>query len=213
MGNNSKKKIPHSVISRLFVYLRELTELDKLNIRVISSAELGERTNLSDTQVRKDLGYFGQFGVSGSGYNIFELKNTLEKILTKDENLNVAVVGIGKLASALLAYPGFKEHGLEIVSAFDKSKSKIGRKVGGIIIQSIDELEKAVKEKHIVIGIITSSAQSAQEVADKLVNAGIKCILNFAPAALNVPENVKIKDIDLSRELETLSYFLKYKNK
>ncbi|MFH1836870.1 MAG: redox-sensing transcriptional repressor Rex [Candidatus Omnitrophota bacterium] len=213
MGNKSEKKIPHSVISRLFVYLRELTELDKLNIRVVSSAELGERTNLSDTQVRKDLGYFGQFGVSGSGYNISKLKNALENILTKDKDLNVAVVGTGKLASALLAYPGFEKHGLKIVSAFDKSKSKIGKKIGDIFVQPVDELEKVVKKKHIVIGIITTPAQFAQEIADKLVNAGVKCILNFAPATLNIPKNVKIKDIDLSRELETLSYFLKYENK
>ena len=111
------KKIPESTISRLFVYLRELAELVKLNIRTVSSAELGERTNLSDAQVRKDLGYFGQFGVSGSGYDTAELKKALERILGKDKTWNVAVVGIGQIGPALLSYSGFKDHGLKIVVA------------------------------------------------------------------------------------------------
>ena len=107
------KKIPESTISRLFIYLREITELVKVNIKTISSAELGDRTNLSDAQVRKDLGHFGQFGVSGSGYDINELKKALEKILGKDRTWNVAVVGVGQLGSALISYPGFKKHGLK----------------------------------------------------------------------------------------------------
>ncbi len=201
------KKIPEGAISRLFVYLRELTELTKLNIRTISSAELGERTNLNDAQVRKDLGYFGQFGVSGAGYNTEELKTALEKILGKDKIWNVAVVGAGHLGSALLNYPGFKERGLNIVAAFDADARKIGKRVKDVTIQSIDELPKAIQEKKVSIGIIAVPAKDAQEVAGKLIKAGIKCILNFAPAALIVPESVKVKDVDLSRELETLSYF------
>ena len=201
------KRIPEGAISRLFVYLRELTELTKLNIRTISSAELGERINLSDAQVRKDLGYFGQFGVSGAGYSTEELKAALEKILGKDKIWNVAVVGAGHLGSALLNYPGFKERGLNIVAAFDADARKIGKRVKDVTIQSIDELPKAIREKKVSIGIIAVPAKDAQEVAGKLIKAGIKCILNFAPAALIVPENVKVKDVDLSRELETLSYF------
>ncbi|MFQ5951927.1 MAG: redox-sensing transcriptional repressor Rex [Candidatus Omnitrophota bacterium] len=204
----NEKKIPEGTISRLFVYLREVTELSKLNIRTISSAELGERTNLSDAQVRKDLGYFGQFGVSGSGYDINELKQALEKILGKDKTWNVAVVGVGHLGSALLAYSGFKEHGLNIVAAFDTDARKTGKELGGIKVKSIDELSKTVSNKKISIGIITVPGQNAQEVADELSEAGVECLLNFAPVSLNVPEEVKVKDVDLSRELETLSYFL-----
>lgn len=202
------KKVPESTISRLFVYLRELAELVKMNIRTISSAELGERVNLNDAQVRKDLGYFGQFGVSGSGYNTEELKNALEKILGKDKTWNVAVVGVGHLGNALLAYPGFKNHGLNIVAAFDTDIRKINKQLEGITIQAIDELRKTVTSKKICIGIITVPAREAQEVADDLISAGVGCILNFAPAALIVPEDVKVKNVDVSRELEALSYFL-----
>lgn len=201
------KKIPEGVISRLFVYLRELTELTEFNIRTISSAELGERANLSDAQVRKDLGYFGHFGVSGAGYSTEELKAALEKILGKDKIWNVAVVGAGHLGKALLNYPGFKERGLNIVAAFDADARKIGKRVKDITIQSIGELPKAIQKKKVSIGIIAVPAKDAQEVADKLIKAGIKGILNFAPEALTVPESVKVKDVDLSRELETLSYF------
>jgi redox-sensing transcriptional repressor len=208
----NNKKIPEGTISRLFVYLREISALTKINIHTISSAELGERTNLSDAQVRKDLGYFGQFGVSGAGYNTEELKAALERILGKNKTWNVAVAGVGHLGSALLTYPGFKQCGLNIIAGFDSDAKKIGRKIGDIVVQPIDELSKSIRDKKIAIAIIAVPAGAAQEVADKLVKAGVECILNFAPAALNVPENIKVKDVDLSRELETLSYFLVKKN-
>ena len=203
-----QKKIPEGTISRLFVYLREVTKLTQMNIHTISSAELGERTNLSDAQVRKDFGHFGQFGVSGAGYDTHKLKAALEKILGKDKTWNVAVLGAGHLGSALLAYPGFKLHGLNIVAAFDADGKKIGKIINEIAIQSLDEMPKFIKEKKVTIGIVTVPVQNAQAVADRLVNCGVECILNFAPVTLIVPENVKVKDVDLSRELETLSYFL-----
>ncbi len=202
------KKIPEGTISRLFIYLREITELVNMNIRTISSAELGERANLSDAQVRKDLGYFGQFGVSGSGYDTGELKQALEKILGKDKTWNVAVVGAGHLGSALISYPGFKKHGLQVVAAFDANEKKIGKELGGLVIQPLSELKKTVASKKISIGIVAVPAENAQEVANELINSGVECLLNFAPTSLNVPEKVKVKDVDLSRELETLSYFL-----
>ena len=209
----NQKKIPEGTISRLFIYLREISELKKVNIHTVSSAELGERTNLSDAQVRKDLGYFGQFGVSGAGYNTDELKGALEKILGKNKTWNVAVVGVGHLGSALLTYPGFKERGLNIVAAFDVDARKIGKQVKDVTIQSLDALPKAIKEKKVSIGIIAVPAKEAQGVADKLIKAGVECILNFAPVTLIVPENIRVKDVDLSRELETLSYFLANKEK
>lgn len=190
------------------MYLRELTELSKVNIPTISSAELGERVNLSDTQVRKDLGYFGQFGVSGSGYDVRELKSALEKILGKNRIWNVCVIGVGHLGSALLSYPGFREHGLNIVAAFDSDPRKIGKSMKDITVKSLDEIRREIAAKKIVIGIITVPVKQAQGVADSLIKCGVECILNFAPTALAVPENVKVKNVDLSRELETLSYFL-----
>jgi len=202
------KKIPESVISRTFLYLRELAELSKANIHTISSAELGDRINLSDAQVRKDLGCFGQFGVSGSGYNTDELRASLEKILGKNKVWNVALVGVGHMGAALLSYPGFKEHGLNVVAAFDSGAKRIGKKISNIVVKSTNEMSKEIASKKVSIGIIAVPAKSAQEAADKLVEAGVACILNFAPAALSVPEDVRVKDVDLSRELETLSYFL-----
>ncbi|MFC1549053.1 redox-sensing transcriptional repressor Rex [Candidatus Omnitrophota bacterium] len=203
-----EKKIPEGTISRLFVYLREISKLADLSIKTISSAELGERTNLSDAQVRKDFGHFGQFGVSGSGYDTTELKKALEEILGKTKTWNVAVIGAGHLGSALLAYSDFEKHGLKIVAAFDTDARKTGKELNGITVQALDDLSKAVNGKKISIGIISVPAQNAQEVTDKLVEAGIKCLLNFAPISLNVPEDVKVKNVDLSRELETLSYYL-----
>ena len=204
----SEKKIPEGTISRLFLYLREVSELVKKDIRTVSSAELGDRFNLSDAQVRKDFGHFGQFGVSGSGYDTAELKKVLEKILGKDRKWNVAVVGVGHLATALLSYSGFSEHGLKLTAAFDADARKAGKEISGIKVQPTEELAKTVAEKDITIGIITVPAENAQEVADELIASGVKCILNFAPVSLNVPEDVKVKSVDLSRELETLSYFL-----
>lgn len=210
--NMASKKVPESTISRLFVYLREVTELEIVNIKTISSSELGDRTNLSDAQVRKDLGYFGQFGVSGSGYSVKELKQALEKILGKDKTWNVAIVGVGHLGSALLAYTGFGKHGLDVVAAFDTDIRKIGKTLESITIKSIDDIPKTVPGKDIALSIITTPAREAQEVADALVSAGVKCILNFAPVSLSVPDDVKVKDVDLSRALETLSYFAANKN-
>lgn len=202
------KKISENTISRLFVYLREVSSLLNVKIKTISSTELGERANLGHTQVRKDLGYFGQFGVSGSGYDTAELKNALEKILGKNRTWNVAVAGAGHLGSALLRYPGFKEHQLNIVAAFDSDARKTGKQIGNIAVQHMDDMPDAIKKNKISIGIIAVPLDKAQEVANKFVSAGVKCILNFAPTSLNVPENVKTKNVDLSRELETLSFFL-----
>jgi len=201
------KKVPESTISRLFIYLREVTELAKLNIRTISSSELGERTNLSDAQVRKDLGYFGQFGVSGSGYAVKELKEALEKILGRDKTLKVALLGAGRLGAALLSYAGFGKDGLEIVAAFDRDPRKIGKETAGVTIQGIDRIAEEVRKNDISIAVLAVPAGAAQEVADVVTGAGVECLLNFAPVSLNVPENVKVKDVDLSRELAILSYF------
>ena len=208
MNNMYKKKIPELTISRLFIYLREITELFRLKIKTISSASLGERTSFSDAQVRKDFGYFGQFGVSGAGYNIEELKGALEKILGKDKVFNVAIVGIGHLGRALLTYAGFRKHGLEIVAAFDVDTRKIGEEIKGITIKAIDDIEKEIKKKEIALSIITVPVTEAQDVADILVSAGVQGVLNFAPISLDLPPQVKVKNVDFLRELEMLSYFV-----
>jgi redox-sensing transcriptional repressor len=206
------RKIPEKSIARLCLYLRALTELVAMRIHTISSAELGVRTSFSVTQVRKDLAYFGQFGVTGAGYNTAELKTALEKILGKNKTWNVAVVGVGHLGAALLSYPGFKEHGLTIVSAFDADERKIGQLYSNITVKALSALAREVKDKKISIGIIAVPAKNAQDAASKLTEAGIECILNFAPAVLRVAKGIKLKSVDLSRELESLSYYLTKRN-
>lgn len=203
----NKKKVPQGAISRLFAYLRELKKLSRLDIRTISSAELGERLNLSDAQIRKDLGYFGSFGTSGAGYNIEELKKALKKILGKDRPWDICIVGIGHLGSALLGYQGFKNHNLYITSAFDADHRKIGKVFGDIKIEPIDRLRQVISRKRISIAILATPADAAQEVADKLIGSGIECIMNFAPVRLEVPEHVKVENVDLSHALENLTYF------
>ncbi|MBU0570919.1 MAG: redox-sensing transcriptional repressor Rex [Candidatus Omnitrophica bacterium] len=208
LKKTDKRKVSKSTISRLFVYLREVSKLANLNIRTISSAELAERVNLGAAQIRKDLGYFGHFGVSGSGYDIKELERALKRILEKNKNCRVAIVGCGNLGTALISYGGFQKQGVEIAAAFDTDPKKIGKKYGGIPVQPLDKMPGAIKAKKITIGIITVPAQNAREAVDCLVDSGIKCILNFAPVGLMVPEDVTVKDVDLSREIETLSYFV-----
>jgi redox-sensing transcriptional repressor len=204
----NKKKVPQGTISRLFEYLRELKNLSIINIRTISSSELGERLNLSDAQIRKDLGYFGSFGTSGAGYNIEELKKALEKILGKDRAWNICIVGIGHLGSALLEYPGFKNHNLHITAAFDSDPKKIGRIVDNIIIESTEKIKPVVSNKRISIAIITTPVSVAQKVANDLIASGIECIMNFTPVKLDVPEKIKVEDVDLSHVLENLTYFV-----
>ena len=203
----NKKKIPAGTISRLFAYLREVKILSELNIRTISSSTIGERLNLSDTQVRKDLGYFGSFGVSGAGYDTSELKKTLEGILGKDKKWNICIVGVGCLGAALLMYPGFEKDGLYVTAAFDSDLKKIGKTIANITIEPVEKLSDVISKKGISIAIITTPADRAQEVTDKLVKAGVYCIMNFAPIKLNVPENVRVENVDLSHALETLTYF------
>jgi len=206
--NNGNRKISEGTISRVFAYLRELTKLADMNIRTISSSELGERLNLSDSQIRRDLRCFGNFGTSGSGYDINELKKALKKVLGKGKMWNVIVVGVGHLGSAILAYPNFKKRGLEIVAAIDKDARKIDKEIRGVPVYSTEKLSSVVKNKNISIGIITVSADDAQGVADDMIKCGIECIMNFAPISLNVSNNVKVKNVDFCRDLETLSYFL-----
>jgi redox-sensing transcriptional repressor len=203
----NKKKIPAATISRLFAYLREIKILSELNIRTISSSTIGERLNLSDAQVRKDLGYFGSFGVSGAGYDSSELRKALEAILGKDKRWNICIIGVGRLGSALLVYPGFKKDGLFIAAAFDSNPKKQGKSIADITIAPIERLADIVPKKNISMAIITTPADQAQAVADNLIQAGVHCIMNFAPVKLNVPENIKVENVDLSHALETLTYF------
>jgi len=206
------QRIPDMVIRRLSIYSRVLSTLVEKDIDLVSSEELGRLSDCPGTQVRKDLAYFGQFGTRGVGYRSSELKSEISKILGTDRRWNVALVGVGHLGTALLAHERFKKHGFDIIAGFDVDKSKVGQKFHGVEIKDISELGKNISEKRIKIAVITVPAQSAQTVADLLVDAGVEAILNFAPVNLSVPQNVILKNVDLSLELEGLSFFLTHKD-
>lgn len=203
-----KRRVAEAVVARLSTCCRALDELDREGVEIISSEELGERAGYSAAQIRKDLSSFGEFGKVGKGYYVKELKETICQILGIDRTWNVALAGAGNLGSALLAYPGFKERGFKIVAVFDNDLRKIGKKWENIILQDVSEMTEKIRERDIQIGIIAVPAAVAQGVADMLVFNGIRAILNFAPTRIVVPEGVRLRTADLSRELECLSYFL-----
>lgn len=199
-------KVPEATVERLSVYLRSIKRLD--NERVLPSQELAELVGTSDGQVRKDLAYFGEFGVPGQGYRVGTLKEEISRILGVDRVWSIVLVGMGKLGAALLAYPGFKRQGFEIKVAFDNDLSKIGKVWQGVKIEDVEKIPQILFEEEIKMGIIATPAQAAQAVASKLIEGGVKAILNFAPVRIVVPDRVKLRNVDLSIELEALSYFL-----
>lgn len=201
-----KINIPNITIRRLSLYYRALLESRKKD--VISSNELSKFTGFGAAQIRRDLAYFGQFGVPGKGYDIEVLKREILRILGIDKEWRVALVGVGNLGSALLSYKGFREQGFNIVAAFDADVRKIGKTLETITIQDISELRETIKKLSIKMAIVTVPGTFAQSVINSLVKSGVKAILNFAPIRPNVPKNVELLNIDLSIELERLAYFL-----
>jgi redox-sensing transcriptional repressor len=195
-------------IRRLSVYTRCLLQLEEDNVKTISSQELAERFNLNSAQVRKDLAYFGEFGVRGIGYYVTGLKNELQRILGLDRTWPVVLVGFGNLGSALFHYKGFGSQGFRIAAIIDDDPAKVAREVDSVPILPSRDIAREVKARGIQIAIVAVPSESAQTVADQLVAAGIKAILNFAPARLKVPRDVRLKNVDLSIELETLSFYL-----
>jgi redox-sensing transcriptional repressor len=199
-------KIPDKTVTRLSIYLRCLEELEAGGVTSVSSRQLAERFGLNSAQVRKDLAYFGQFGVRGLGYYIAELKHNLERILGLKQDWEVVLVGVGNLGSALIAYKGFQARGFKIGMAFDADPAKVGQVVGDVPIVEIAKLVPTVRRKKVKIAVLAVPAPAAQSVADLLVEGGVTAILNFAPAQLAVPEGIKVQNVDLSVLLKTLSY-------
>lgn len=199
-------KIPEVTVERLSIYLRAIKKLREDEI--LSSQGLAELVGTSDGQVRKDLAYFGEFGVPGQGYKVGKLIEEISHILGLDKDQRIALVGVGKLGSALLAYPGFKGKGFKIKAAFDNDPSKVGKTWQGVTIQNVQKIARVISQEKIDIGIITTPAPATQEVANKLVEGGVKGILNFAPTRIVVPGHVKLRNVDLAIQLEGLSYFL-----
>lgn len=201
-------KVPENTINRISIYSRYLRYLAKRGESFITSEKLGQKMHFKPTQVRRDFAYFGHFGFRGKGYSVKRLYKELEKILGLNRRWPVVVVGAGNLGRALSAYPGFREHGFEISAIFDNSPAKIGKTWQGVEILDIKQMPKVVRERKIKIAIIAVPYFSAQQVAGILIRSGVKAILNFAPYKLVVPEGLKLRNIDLSTELQILSCFL-----
>jgi len=194
---------------RLSVYLRCLNALDVAGVKTISSKALAEQFQLNAAQIRKDLAYFGEFGVRGVGYYVKELKRHLRAILGLDRTVRVAILGAGNLGLALADYPGFRQEGFAIVALFDTERSKVGRRSkGGVRIHEIADFRRLVRRDAIDIAVVAVPADSAQGVVNTAVQAGIRAILNFSPGNLKVPPGVKLKNVDLTVSMESLSFFL-----
>jgi len=200
------QKISQKVIPRLSRYYRILFEYSGRDM--ISSKELSDITGYTAAQVRKDLAYFGQFGCPGRGYNTVDLKNSIRKILGLDRTWNVALIGVGNLGMALLGYKGFKEQGFEIVAAFDTDPGKVGSSINNVEVFQTEKMCRVMTQKKIDIAVLTVPREAAQGMAEEAIRCGAKAILNFAPINLKLPDSVKVRNIDMSIEIENLSFLI-----
>jgi redox-sensing transcriptional repressor len=200
-------KIPNETVRRLPIYLRGLALLSQQGLTSVSSGKLADFVNVNHWQIRKDFSYFGDFGKRGVGYNIETLARQIKKILNIDAVHKAVLVGVGNLGSALLAYPGFKMYGFEITAAFDNNPARIGKKINDVTVEDISKLD-ALTKRHVNLAIIAVPERAAQDVADALVKAGIKGILNFAPRRINVPKKIKVITIDIATDLARLPYYI-----
>lgn len=201
-------KISEAVVRRLPIYLRYLSELQRREVPTVSSQELGQKLDLNPAQIRKDLAYFGDFGRKGIGYDVAYLIDKIRHILHLDQQINVVLVGAGNLGQALSNYNTYLKENLKIVAVFDAYAPKVGTKINTLKVQPMEELTETIKERNIRIGIITVPEQEAQHVADKLIEAGIEAILNFAPIILKSPSNVRVHAADFTTDMLSLAYYL-----
>ncbi len=202
------EKISELTTNRMSVYLRCLNELAAEGTKTVSSETIAKRFHLNSAQIRKDLAYFGEFGVRGVGYYVEELCEHLTKILGLNKEHRVAIIGAGRLGTALTDYYGFTQSNFVVSALFDTDKNKIGQKVSDVIIYDIKDFDQVAKKDKIDVVVITVPAQFAQSVLEQVTKAGIKAVMNFAPTPLRVEGTVKLKTVDLTISLESLSYFL-----
>ena len=203
------EQVSELTTNRLSIYVRCLTELERAGVETISSGGLAEQFHLNAAQIRKDLAYFGEFGVRGVGYYVKDLRRHLRQILGLDRRLRVAIMGAGNLGLALADYPGFRQEGFEIIALFDSLNEKVGHvSRAGVPIHDIRQFKRIVRQERVGIAVIAVPASAAQAVVNLVVAAGVKAILNFSPGALTVPPDVKLKSVDLTVSLESLSFFL-----
>lgn len=204
-------RVPEATVTRLSVYSRFLERLDQNGVTTVSSGEIADGVGVSPAQVRKDLAYFGEFGTRGVGYNVKDLMRYTLKILGLDRHWSLILVGAGNLGFALCTYKGFNMRGFSIVSVFDDDLTKIGKKINEMEVLPLERMPEFIEKHNVKIGIIAIPPNGAQEVADIMVNNGIQAILNFAPVALNVPDHIEVRNVDLSVKLEILTFNLGFR--
>ena len=202
------EKISELTTNRLSVYLRCLDELSAKGIKTVSSDGLATRFHLNSAQIRKDLAYFGEFGVRGVGYYVETLRQDLTKILGLDKMRPICIIGSGRLGAALADYYEYKQASFSVVALFDTDKAKIGKTIGHSRIHDLKKFAEVVDSERIEVAVIAVPADHAQNVLDLVMRAGIKAVMNFAPIPLKVDRGVKLKSVDLTISLESLSYFL-----
>lgn len=202
------RKISESTVRRLSLYLQYLELIQDQGRTTVSSEELARRSGATSAQVRKDLSFFGSFGKRGMGYEVPALVTRLREILGLERAYRVVLVGAGKIGGALIHYEGFRRRGFEVSAIYDRDPKKIGSRSNGLVVRDVKQLEADLKKEPTDIGIVVTPGEAAQEVADRLVRAGVKALLNFAPVQLKVPRDVEVKTVNMAQELEALSYSL-----
>ncbi len=207
MADQPRRRIPEATVARLPVYRRTLVELAEAKTTTVSSERLADLAGVNAAKVRKDLSYLGSYGTRGVGYDVEYLLYQISRELGLTQEWPVAIVGIGNLGHALANYRGFTARGFRVVGLFDADPAKIGEPVGDLVIEPLDAIPRAVATTGIAIGIIATPAGAAQDVADLLVAVGVNSILNFAPTVISVPDHVSLRKVDLSIELQILSFY------
>lgn len=202
------KRIAESTVRRLSLYLRFLEDFEARGLTTISSDELARRGGTTSAQVRKDLSFFGSFGKRGLGYSVPELLGRLREILGLGREWRVVIVGAGKIGAALSQYRGFAQRGFQIAAVYDSSRDKVGRRWDGHVVRDMADFERDVARERPDIVVLATPAEAAQEVVERVVKAGIRAILNFAPVQLHVPADVALKTVNMAMELEGLSFAL-----
>jgi len=206
--NVDKKDVPAVTVPRLALYLRKLRELRARGVERISSKDLAEMIGLNAAQIRKDFSYFGEFGTRGVGYEVARLVDEISHCLGLDHSWNVIIVGAGLLGTALARYRGFSEQGFRLVAMFDSSATVIGASYGTGRVRSIADLEEFCDAERVDIALVTVPAGEADGTVERLAAAGVKAVLNFAPVKVHAPEDVLVRQVDLSSELMSLSFYL-----
>jgi redox-sensing transcriptional repressor len=207
MADTSRRRIPEATVARLPLYYRALLETAERQVATISSERLAELAGVNAAKVRKDLSYLGSYGTRGVGYDVEYLLHEISRELGLTRDWPVIIVGVGNLGRALANYRGFGARGFRVMAVVDADPQLVGRTVADLAVESIDDLDAIVAERQIAIAILATPAAAAQEMADRLVAAGVRSILNFAPTVLTVPEGVSLRKVDLAIELQILSFY------